>query len=79
MVKQAEGFCAKGLLITSTDQIGTQFRKAFELPGPILIAIRGRSLEVHMACEGNSRESGEVAGRSPLRFAQKSALTPPTA
>ena len=37
VVKYAEAFGAKGLLITSTDQIATQLRKAFELPGPVLI------------------------------------------
>ena len=37
VVKYADAFCAKGLLITYTDQIGTQLRKAFELPRPVLI------------------------------------------
>jgi len=37
VVKYAEAFAPKGVLITSPDQIGTQLRKAFELPGPVLI------------------------------------------
>ena len=37
VVKYAEALCSKALLITSTDEIGTPLRKAFELPGPVLI------------------------------------------
>ena len=37
--KYAEAFGAKGLFINSPDEIGCQLRKAFEMPGPVLIGI----------------------------------------
>jgi acetolactate synthase I/II/III large subunit len=39
VVKYAEAFGAKGLFINSPDEIGPQLRKAFEMPGPVLIGI----------------------------------------
>ncbi len=39
VVKYAEAFGAKGLFINSPDDIGYQLRKAFEMPGPVLIGI----------------------------------------
>jgi acetolactate synthase I/II/III large subunit len=39
VVKYAEAFGAKGLMIDSPDQIAAALRKAFETPGPVLIGI----------------------------------------
>ncbi len=39
VVKYAEAFGAKGLMITSPDQIALTLRQAFEIPGPVLIGI----------------------------------------
>ena len=39
VVKYAEAFGAKGLFINSPDEMGQQLRKAFEIPGPVLIGI----------------------------------------
>jgi acetolactate synthase I/II/III large subunit len=40
IVKYAEAFSATGIMINSPDQIGPTLRKAFEIPGPVLIGIR---------------------------------------
>jgi acetolactate synthase-1/2/3 large subunit len=40
VVKYAEAFGATGLMIETTDQIGPKLKKAFEVPGPVLIGIR---------------------------------------
>jgi acetolactate synthase I/II/III large subunit len=40
VVKYAEAFGANGFMINSPDEIGPLLRKAFEVPGPALIAIR---------------------------------------
>ena len=40
VVKYAEAFGAKGMMIDSPDQIGATLRAAFEMPGPVLIGIR---------------------------------------
>jgi acetolactate synthase I/II/III large subunit len=40
VVKYAEPFGAAGLMINAPDQIGTTLKKAFEVPGPVLIGIR---------------------------------------
>ena len=40
VVKYAEAFGASGYMINSPDEIGTVLRKAFEVPGPVLIGIR---------------------------------------
>jgi acetolactate synthase-1/2/3 large subunit len=39
VVKYAEAFGAEGLFINSADEIGSQLRKAFEIPGPVLIGV----------------------------------------
>jgi acetolactate synthase I/II/III large subunit len=39
LVKYAEAFGAIGMMIDSPDQISTMLRKAFEVPGPVLIGI----------------------------------------
>jgi acetolactate synthase-1/2/3 large subunit len=39
VVKYAEAFGAKGLFINTADEIGSQLRKAFEMPGPVLIGL----------------------------------------
>lgn len=39
VVKYAEAFGAKGLFIDSADEIGSQLRKAFETPGPVLLGV----------------------------------------
>lgn len=39
VVKYAEAFGAKGLFINSPDEMEQQLRKAFEIPGPVLIGI----------------------------------------
>jgi acetolactate synthase I/II/III large subunit len=40
VVKYAEAFGAVGFMVDSPEQIGPVLRKAFEMPGPILIGIR---------------------------------------
>jgi acetolactate synthase I/II/III large subunit len=40
IVKYAEAFGAAGLMIDAPDQIGSTLKKAFEIPGPVLIGIR---------------------------------------
>jgi acetolactate synthase-1/2/3 large subunit len=40
VVKYAEAFGAFGFMIEAPDQIGPTLRKAFEIPGPVLIGIR---------------------------------------
>jgi acetolactate synthase I/II/III large subunit len=39
LVKYAEAFGAIGMMIDSPDQISITLRKAFEVPGPVLIGI----------------------------------------
>jgi acetolactate synthase I/II/III large subunit len=40
VVKYAEAFGATGFMIETPDQIGPTLKKAFEIPGPVLIGIR---------------------------------------
>jgi acetolactate synthase I/II/III large subunit len=40
VVKYAEAFGAAGLMVYTPDQIGPTLKKAFEIPGPVLIGIR---------------------------------------
>jgi acetolactate synthase I/II/III large subunit len=40
VVKYAEAFGAVGFMVDAPDQIGTTLKKAFEIPGPVLIGIR---------------------------------------
>jgi acetolactate synthase I/II/III large subunit len=40
VVKYAEAFGATGYMINSPDEIGSVLRKAFDVPGPVLIGIR---------------------------------------
>jgi acetolactate synthase I/II/III large subunit len=40
VVKYAEAFGAVGFMVDAPDQIGLVLRKAFEIPGPVLIGIR---------------------------------------
>jgi acetolactate synthase I/II/III large subunit len=40
VVKYAEAFGAAGIMIDAPDQIGPALKKAFEVPGPVLIGIR---------------------------------------
>jgi acetolactate synthase I/II/III large subunit len=40
VVKYAEAFGAAGIMIDAPDQIGSALKKAFEIPGPVLIGIR---------------------------------------
>jgi len=40
VVKYAEAFGAVGFMIDAPDEIGPVLRKAFEVPGPVLIGIR---------------------------------------
>jgi acetolactate synthase-1/2/3 large subunit len=40
VVKYAEAFGAAGIMIDAPDQIGPALKKAFEIPGPVLIGIR---------------------------------------
>jgi len=40
VVKYAEAFSATGIMINSPDQIAPTLKKAFEIPGPVLIGIR---------------------------------------
>jgi acetolactate synthase-1/2/3 large subunit len=51
VVKYAEAFGATGLWINSADQIGPQLRKAFELPGPVLIGVHVDYRDNHMLFE----------------------------
>ncbi len=51
VVKYAEAFGAKGLRIDSADQIGPQLRKAFELPGPVLIGVQVDYRDNHLLFE----------------------------
>jgi acetolactate synthase-1/2/3 large subunit len=51
VVKYAEAFGAKGLLINSPDEIGQQLRKAFEMPGPVLIGINVDYRDNHLLFE----------------------------
>jgi acetolactate synthase-1/2/3 large subunit len=51
VVKYAEAFGAKGLSIDSADQIGPQLRKAFELPGPVLIGVQVDYRDNHLLFE----------------------------
>jgi acetolactate synthase-1/2/3 large subunit len=51
VVKYAEAFGATGLWIGSPDQIGPQLRKAFELPGPVLIGLQVDYRDNHMLFE----------------------------
>jgi acetolactate synthase-1/2/3 large subunit len=40
VVKYAEAFGAAGFMIEAPDQIGPMLKRAFEIPGPVLIGIR---------------------------------------
>jgi acetolactate synthase-1/2/3 large subunit len=40
VVKYAKAFGATGFMIETPDQIGPTLKKAFEVPGPVLIGIR---------------------------------------
>jgi acetolactate synthase-1/2/3 large subunit len=40
VVKYAEAFGAVGFMVETPDQIGPTLKKAFEIPGPVLIGIR---------------------------------------
>ena len=40
VVKYAEAFGAVGFMVDAPDQIGSTLKKAFEIPGPVLIGIR---------------------------------------
>jgi acetolactate synthase-1/2/3 large subunit len=51
VVKYAEAFGAKGLFINSPDEIGQQLRKAFEMPGPVLIGINVDYRDNHLLFE----------------------------
>ena len=51
VVKYAEAFGAKGLFINSPDDIGQQLRKAFEIPGPVLIGINVDYRDNHLLFE----------------------------
>jgi acetolactate synthase I/II/III large subunit len=51
VVKYAEAFGAKGLFINSPDEIGQQLRKAFEVPGPVLIGINVDYRDNHLLFE----------------------------
>jgi acetolactate synthase I/II/III large subunit len=51
VVKFAEAFGAVGLMIDSPEQIGSQLRKAFEIPGPVLIGIRVDYRDNHLLFE----------------------------
>jgi len=51
VVKYAEAFGAKGLFIDSPDEIGQQLRKAFEMPGPVLIGINVDYRDNHLLFE----------------------------
>jgi acetolactate synthase-1/2/3 large subunit len=51
VVRYAEAFGAKGLFINSADEIGKQLRKAFEIPGPVLIGINVDYRDNHLLFE----------------------------
>ena len=51
VVKYAEAFGAKGLFINTPDEIGQQLRKAFEMPGPVLIGINVDYRDNHLLFE----------------------------
>jgi acetolactate synthase I/II/III large subunit len=51
VVRYAEAFGAKGLFINSPDEIGQQLRKAFEMPGPVLIGINVDYQDNHLLFE----------------------------
>jgi acetolactate synthase I/II/III large subunit len=51
VVKYAEAFGAKGLFVNSPDEIGQQLRKAFEIPGPVLIGINVDYRDNHLLFE----------------------------
>ena len=51
VVKYAEAFGAKGLFISSADEIGSQLHKAFETPGPVLIGVNVDYRDNHMLFE----------------------------
>jgi acetolactate synthase-1/2/3 large subunit len=51
IVKYAEAFGAKGLFINSPDEIGQQLRKAFEIPGPVLIGVNVDYRDNHLLFE----------------------------
>jgi acetolactate synthase-1/2/3 large subunit len=40
VVKYAEAFGATGFMVETPDQIGPRLKKAFEIPGPVLIGVR---------------------------------------
>jgi acetolactate synthase-1/2/3 large subunit len=40
VVKYAEAFGAAGFMVEASDQIGPTLKKAFEIPGPVLIGIQ---------------------------------------
>jgi acetolactate synthase-1/2/3 large subunit len=51
VVKYAEAFGATGLFINSPDEIGQQLRKAFEMPGPVLIGMNVDYRDNHLLFE----------------------------
>lgn len=51
VVKFAEAFGATGLMIDSPDQIAHKLRKAFEIPGPVLLGIRVDYRDNHLLFE----------------------------
>jgi acetolactate synthase-1/2/3 large subunit len=51
VVKYAEAFGAKGLFINSPDEIGQQLRRAFEMPGPVLIGVNVDYRDNHLLFE----------------------------
>jgi|HubBroStandDraft_1064217.scaffolds.fasta_scaffold217864_2 acetolactate synthase-1/2/3 large subunit len=55
LVKYAEAFGAVGFMIEAPDQIGQTLKKAFEIPGPVLIGIRVDYRDNHKLFE-NSHE-----------------------
>jgi acetolactate synthase-1/2/3 large subunit len=52
VVKYAEAFGASGWMINSAEEIGPVMRKAFEVPGPVLIGIRVDYRDNHKLFEG---------------------------
>jgi acetolactate synthase-1/2/3 large subunit len=51
VVKYAEAFAASGYMIKSPDEIGPVLRKAFEVPGPVLIGINVDYRDNHLLFE----------------------------
>jgi acetolactate synthase-1/2/3 large subunit len=51
VVKYAEAFGATGYMINSADEIARALRKAFEVPGPVLIGIRADYRDNHILFE----------------------------